>query len=149
MNSLFLDTKFFLDILETSRERHEQAKKILNSLVENEVKLYTSSDIISTVSYFLQKRLKLKTCIKQIDSIVKEVGVLSANSEDFIALNAHILDTLKEDDTLNIDYEDCMQLYLSNKYSCEYILTSDKKFCRGMEKEYSVKIVNLDEVIAI
>ena len=145
MNSIFLDTNFFLDIFDLQRERHPKAKKVLKLFLENDVELYTSSDIISTISYFLQKKLDLKSSVTNIDFIVQQVRVLLADNDDFIKLNQIILQKLEENRDFNIDYEDCMQLFLANKYGVENMLTSDKSFCDGIESDYFVKVVSLDD----
>ena len=144
MTKVFLDTNFFLDILDVSRERHQQAQVCLNYFLESGIKLYTSSDIISTISYFLQKRLAINEVVRNIDFIVQEITVLSGDNSDFIALNKLILKSLEKSD-LKIDYEDCMQFYLAGKYECDTILTSDKQFCQGASKVFDVEIVSLDE----
>lgn len=144
MNSIFLDTNFFLDIFDVKRERHLKAKEVLELFLANSVELYTSSDIINTISYFLQKKLDLKSSVINIDFIVQQVTILIADNEDFIKLNQMILQKLEEDSNLNIDYEDCMQLFLANKHEVENILTSDKRFCKGIEGNYFVNIVSLE-----
>ncbi|HFS82526.1 MAG TPA: PIN domain-containing protein [Epsilonproteobacteria bacterium] len=143
MTKIFLDTNFFLDILDSSRKRHQQAQKCLNYFLNDSIKLYTSSDIISTVSYFLQKNLTMSEVIRNIDFIVQEITVLSGNNDDFIMLNQLIASKLEER-SLNIDYEDCMQLYLADKYECDTMLTSDKRFCQGIDELFDVKIYGLD-----
>ena len=143
MNSLFLDTNFFLDIFDKSRQRHSQANNILIKLLENSVSLYTSSDIISTISYFLQKRLSIKDTVLNIGYIVKSVQVLSSTNQDFLELNRLIL---KNHADSKIDYEDCMQLFLANKYKIDAILTSDKRFCKGFSKLFNVKLLSLDDI---
>lgn len=144
MNSVFLDTNFFLDIFDTQRERHPKAKQALEQFLYNDTNLYTSSDIISTISYFLQKRLDLKACVDNIDYIVQEIIVLSANNDDFVSLNQLILQKIEEQPSLKIDYEDCMQIYLADKHECRYILTSDMQFCKGIRERFSVDVVDLD-----
>jgi predicted nucleic acid-binding protein len=143
MNSLFLDTNFFLDILDKSRQRHSQANNILIKLLENSVILYTSSDIISTISYFLQKRLSIKDTVLNIGYIVKSVQVLSSTNQDFLELNRLILKNYTDS---KIDYEDCMQLFLANKYKIDAILTSDKRFCEGFIKLFNVRLLSLDDI---
>ena len=147
MNSIFLDTNFFLDIFDTKRERHSKAKEVLNLFLENNVDLYTSSDIISTISYFLQKKLDLKSSVINIDFIVQQVVILVADNEDFITLNQMILEELEENSDLNIDYEDCMQLFLANKHQVQNILTSDKSFCKGIAGHYFVNIMSLEDCL--
>ena len=147
MNSIFLDTNFFLDVFDAKRERHPKAKRALEILLDDGVELYTSSDIISTISYFLQKKLDLKNSVKNIGFIVQKITILVADNGDFIALNQMILEQLEEESTLNIDYEDCMQLFLAHKYTITNILTSDKRFCKGMRERYSVKLIGLDDIV--
>ena len=147
MNSVFLDTNFFLDIFEVKRERHPKAKKVLESFLDNDVELYTSSDIISTISYFLQKNLDLKTSVVNIEFVVQKVIVLSCTNDDFIILNALILNQIELNKKLKIDYEDCMQFYLANKHGVKSMLTSDKRFCEGIGKDFNVDVVNLDECL--
>jgi predicted nucleic acid-binding protein len=147
MSSVFLDTNFFLDVFDTKRERHNQAKEVLNSFLDNDMELYTSSDIISTISYFLQKKLNLKSTVINIDFIVQQVSILVATNEDFMELNKMILEKIEEDNSLKIDYEDCMQLFLANKHKVKNILTSDKGFCKGVKQEYDILIVALDDAL--
>ncbi len=143
MNSLFLDTNFFLDILDKSRQRHLRANKILIKLLENSVDLYTSSDIISTISYFLQKKLSIRETTLNVGYIVESVKILSPTNQDFFELNRLILKNLRAS---KIDYEDCMQLYLANKYKIDAIITSDKSFCEGISKLFTVDIFSLDDI---
>ena len=42
---------------------------------------------------------------------------------------------MEEDSDLNIDYEDCMQLFLANKHNVKNMLASDKSFCKGIKQE--------------
>ena len=62
----------------------------------------------------------------------------------FLELNRIIL---KNSNNLKIDYEDCMQLYLANRYKVEAILTSDTTFCGGLHQLFSVEILSLDEYL--
>jgi len=109
--------------------------------------LYTSSDIISTISYFLQKNLDLKNTVINIDFIVQQVNILVASNEDFMELNKMILEKIEEDSTLKIDYEDCMQLFLAQKHKIKNMLTSDKKFCKGIKQKYDILVVSLDDML--
>ena len=143
MTKIFLDTNFFLDILDASRARHKQAQTCLSYFLESGIKLHTSSDIISTISYFLQKRLAMNEVVRNIDFIIQEIVILSGDNSDFIILNQLILKSL-EKSSLKIDYEDCMQLYLADKYGCDTMLTSDKRFCQGINEIFDVKVLSLD-----
>ena len=104
-------------------------------------------DIISTISYFLQKKLNLKDTVINIDFIVQQVSILVATNEDFMELNKTILEQIEEDNSLNIDYEDCMQLFLANKHNVKNILTSDKSFCKNIKQKYDILVVALDDAL--
>jgi len=147
MSSLFLDTNFFLDLFDTGRPRHVKAKSTLALLLERDTSLYTSADIISTLSYFLQKRFNLKQTVVYVDYIVEQITVLAPSNADLLSLNAMLLSMLKQTPTLTIDYEDCMQLFLADKHGVEGVLTSDMRFCRGVAERYDVKVVNLIDII--
>ena len=143
MNSIFLDTNFFLDILDKSRLRHNKANAILTKLIAKNIQLYTSSDIISTISYFLQKRLGIKETVLNIDYIVESVTILSSTNSDFLEINRLILNY-----NLNkrVDYEDCMQLFLANKHNIDAILTSDNRFCEGFINLFDINILSFDKI---
>jgi predicted nucleic acid-binding protein len=147
MSSVFLDTNFFLDIFDKKRERHPKAKEVLKLFLANDTALYTSSDIISTISYFLQKKLDLQSAVTNIDFVVQQVEILVATNEDFIELNKMIFEKIEENSNLNIDYEDCMQLFLATKYNVKNILTSDKSFCKGVEQEYRIDVITLEDCL--
>ena len=143
MHSVFLDTNFFLDILDKSRPRHDRANAVLVTFIEHNVQLYTSSDIMSTVSYFLQKSLGIQKTVLSIGYIIESVDVLSLTNSDFLALNEIIL---KYYSGGHIDYEDCMQMYLAHKHRIDAIVTSDKRFCETMRKFFDMDIVLLDDI---
>ena len=148
MSSVFLDTNFFLDLLDAGRRRYPEAKELLELFVAGNTPLYTSSDIISTVSYFLQKRLNIKQAVTHIDLIVRHVTILTADNEDFVRLNTLLLEALEAQDEMTIDYEDCMQLFLANKHNVANLLTSDQRFCKGVSEKFPVRIVTLEEMVA-
>jgi len=144
MNSLFLDTNFFLDLFDRGRPRHPRAKTVLTLLLERDIALYTSADIISTLSYFLQKRFDLKQTVTYIDYIVEQVAILSPSNSDLLTLDTMLFSALEHTDSFHIDYEDCMQLYLTDKHGVEGILTSDQRFCRGIVEQFGVQVVSLE-----
>lgn len=148
MSSVFLDTNFFLDLLDAGRRRYPEAKELLELFVAGNTPLYTSSDIISTVSYFLQKRLNIKQAVTHIDLIVRHVTILTADNEDFARLNTLLLEAFEAHGDMTIDYEDCMQLFLSNKHNIANLLTSDQRFCKGVSEKFPVRIVTLEEMVA-
>ena len=147
MNSVFLDANFFLDVIDAKCERHVRAKEALERLLSEGVELYTSSDIIATVSCFLQKKLDLKNAVIHVDVIVRQVEVLAADNADFVRLNQILLNEIEKNRKLQADCEDCMQLFLADKHQVQNILTSDKKFCAGMADRFFVNVVGLEDFL--
>ena len=76
--------------------------------------------------------------VLNIDYIVESVEVISSTNSDFLELNRMILN---HSINSKIDYEDCMQLYLANKYNIDNISTTDKSFCEGLVKLFEIDIL--------
>lgn len=141
MNKYFLDTNFFLDVADSKHQRHLLAADCFRRLLEQENRLFTSSDILTTVAYFVQKHENLEQCLKVMDMIASEVEIVCATNNDFLKLN-HILQT----ENSKNDYEDALQFYLADKSECHYLITSDNKFCEHLREVFTTEIIGLSTV---
>ena len=141
MNKYFLDTNFFLDVADSKRERHLLAADCFRRLLEQESRLFTSSDILTTVAYFVQKHENLAQCLNVMDMIANEVEIVCASNSDFLKLNL----ILQSGNSKN-DYEDALQLYLADKSDCDYLITSDNKFCEHLREAFTLKVIGLSDV---
>ena len=139
MSKFFLDTNFFLDIADSSRARHSKARRCLVELLSTDKELYTSSDILTTIAYFVQKYADLTGYRTTIDIICNDITILCANNEDFILLNK-----LLEGKSNTIDYEDALQFYLANKYNCSHLVTSDLSFCKTLNTNFETHIIDIE-----
>lgn len=140
MNKYFLDANFFLDISTEDRPRHSAAAACLNKLIDSECALYTSSDILTTIAYFMQKQQGIERCLEVIDMIAHEIEIVCAGNQDILKLN-QILHTSGQ----NNDYEDALQLYLADKSGCTHLITSDAKFCQHLRDSFSPTVIGLEE----
>ena len=141
MNKYFLDTNFFLDVADSKRQRHSLAADCFRRLLKQESRLFTSSDILTTVAYFVQKHENLAQCLNVMDMIANEVEIVCANNSDFLKLNL----ILQSGNSKN-DYEDALQLYLADKSDCDYLITSDNKFCQYLREVFTLKVIGLSDV---
>ena len=141
MNKYFLDTNFFLDVADSKRERHPLAADCFRRLLEQESMLFTSSDILTTVAYFVQKHENLAQCLNVMDMIANEVEIVCASNSDFLKLNL----ILQSGNSKN-DYEDALQFYLADKSDCDYLITSDNKFCQHLREAFTLKVIGLSDV---
>lgn len=76
-----------------------------------------------------------------MDMIANEVEVVCANNSDFLKLNL----ILQSGNSKN-DYEDALQFYLADKSDCDYLITSDNKFCQHLRAAFALKVIGLSDV---
>nr|CAA6827565.1 MAG: Unknown protein [uncultured Thiotrichaceae bacterium] len=141
MNKYFLDTNFFLDVVDNKRQRHALAADCLRRLLEQKNRLFTSSDILTTVAYFVQKHEDLERCLTVMDMIANEVEIVCADNNDCLEINR----ILQRGNSKN-DYEDALQLYLADKSGCNFLITSDNKFCQHLRETFAPEVIGLADV---
>ena len=126
ISKVFIDANIFIDLNDNSRSSYDDSLKILNYLVSNEVGVYTSCDLITTIYYILAKKSKSNA----LNSIVK----LNKICQIIDFSNKEISQTCKlmKDDESYGDLEDTLQYVLAQKENCELIISNDKRF---MSKE--------------
>ena len=96
---------------------------------------------MTTVAYFVQKHEDLAQCLNVMDMIANEVEIVCASNSDFLKLNL----ILQSGNSKN-DYEDALQLYLADKADCDYLITSDNKFCQHLRETFTLKVIGLSDV---
>jgi len=117
---LFLDTNIVIDIIDEARTHHAKAKETLIKIIQNDIEVYVSEDMISTVYYILRGNPKVLLFFK---SILKEWRVVPFGNdviEDAIVL------CLKNGG----DLEDTMQCLCAQKHGCSLLLTNDQSFAQ-------------------
>ncbi len=128
IKNVFLDANILIDIFDDTRRFHEYSFKALEYLIKNEVDIYTSSDIITTVYYNLKRQnLDSLKYIKYLSTICKLVGFGNDELEEAILL--------MEKDKQFSDLEDTIQYVLASSFNCDVIISNDKNF---PEKEINV-----------
>lgn len=115
---IFLDINIVIDIIDEARNSHNEAKKTLVKIIEDDYEVYVSEDMITTVYYILKGNIKVlyffKNIIKKWNIVPFEVAVIEES-----------IDYCIKDGS---DLEDVLQCMCAKKNGCKIFLTSDKKF---------------------
>jgi len=118
MQQVFLDTNVFLDAI-LQRNDAARCDEILSLAQRREISIKTSSSILVTVIYFLQKaQLDAATIIAVIDKLLKVVSLQSPFEKTFSnALHAGFP-----------DLEDAVQYFTASQVDdMDYFITSNTK----------------------
>jgi len=120
--NIFIDANIFIDLNDESRIYSKDCLSILNFLVQNDFKIFTSCDLMTTIYYILSKIDKIKALddIEQINKICKVI--------DFSNEEVRQTCKLMKENTNYKDFEDTIQYVLAKKENCSVILSNDKGF---------------------
>lgn len=120
---VFLDANVIADMYDQNRPFYAQSKKALLYLSDNDnIKLFTSCDIITTLYYIFSKNDKAKAleAIMQINTLCEVVEF----GNDEVTQSCILMQTNKE----YKDLEDTIQYVMAKKVGCDLILSNDKGF---------------------
>ena len=122
IKSVFIDANIFIDFKDNERDIEQNSLRLLNYLVSNHIKLYTSCDLITTVYYILSKQGR-EIALNSIENINKICKIIEFS-------NAEVTQTcqlMREDKNFK-DLEDTLQYVLAKNTKCDLIISNDKKF---------------------
>jgi predicted nucleic acid-binding protein len=120
---VFLDTNVIADFYDDSRPFYDASNKTIDLLFSNdEVQLFTSCDIITTLYYLLSKKNR-ERALGMIEEVSEWCSVIEFS-------NIEILEccTLMKRDAKYKDLEDTIQYVMAKKAGCDLILSNDKNF---------------------
>ena len=139
---VFLDANVILDIYDKNRPFYEESSEVISILLQqNDIELFTSCDIITTLYYVLSKKGK----IDALDSILDLNELCSV--VEFSNFEIDESCKLMKKNKKFTDLEDTMQYVIAKKASCDLILSNDKKFVSNemvlmSSKEFLNKLKN-------
>jgi len=119
---VFIDANIFIDLFDTDRPLRKYSIEAIQKLLEENVELYTSCDLITTIYYVLRKKFGRQALIF-IEKLSKICELLPFSNKD---LDEAI--TLMKKNFNFKDLEDTLQYVLAKKMGCDLILSNDKKF---------------------
>jgi len=120
--NIFIDANIFIDSKDSTRKSYEECFKIIPFLLQNDFKIFTSCDLMTTIYYILSKIDKIKA-LDDIEQINKICKVIEFSNEE-------VRQTCKlmKENTNYKDFEDTIQYVLAKKENCNVILSNDKGF---------------------
>lgn len=117
MQKIFLDTNFVVDFLGERGKFYEACARVLTLADQNKIKVFTTSNTISTTYYLLTKYENSKLAIEKIRKF-KLLCSISITNDEVIekALNSNFK-----------DFEDAIQHFSAIATNCDLIITRNEK----------------------
>jgi predicted nucleic acid-binding protein len=113
---VFLDVNMLLDFT-LKRAAYAKCKQIIELIVTNQIKAYTTPSIIHIMGYWLTKAYGSATAKKVIIALLTDVQIIDITHELAItALHSKIN-----------DIEDALQYYTAIHYKLDYFISGDKQ----------------------
>ena len=120
-DKVFLDANILIDLFDKERKYHEHSYKCFEYLVSNDVKIYTSSDIVTTVYYVLKKgNGPVLDYINKLSVICDLIGFSNNELQDAVLL--------MKNNGRYADLEDTLQYIMAKESGCRLIISNDKDF---------------------
>ena len=119
---VFLDANILIDANDINRPRYQEGLDILIFLANQEIGIYTSCDLITTIYYILAKEDKSKA-LDSIEQINQFCTVI-----DFENKEVQLCCDLMRSDSNFSDLEDTLQYILAQKTKCDLIISNDANF---------------------
>ncbi len=119
---IFVDANVLIDLFDVSRPLREFSIKTIQTLLESDVEIYTSCDLITTVYYVLRKKFG-KEALVFIERLSKMCSIVPFSNHEV----ERAIELMKQDSNFK-DLEDTIQYVLAKKMRCDLILTNDKSF---------------------
>ena len=115
--NVFVDTNIIIDFLDNEREHHQLAINLFQQLIEEEIAIYISEDMLSTIYFIIKDKQKV---LNFLEDIVDEWNIVPFGK-----------DVIKEAIRLSKknarDFEDMLQCLSAKKFGC-VLITNDKSF---------------------
>ena len=121
-DKLFIDANIFLDIFDPYRLNYKESLALYTFVVDNNYKLFTSCDLITTIYYIDSKKNK-KQALLNIQAINKTLKVIEFSNKEVEETCELILK-----DSSFVDLEDTIQYIMAKKEKCDLIISNDNNF---------------------
>jgi len=114
---IYIDSDIILDVLLRRRKFHTQAEKLLNSLVKQKEKIFTSALAIANIHYILKAVFKVKRSRKLIQEMRPIFNIIAVDQE---SIDKALISDFN-------DFEDAIQYYACTKNKIDHIITRNKR----------------------
>ncbi len=119
---IFFDANIIADIFDDRRNTHKYSVKTYLFILENQIELFTSCDIITTI-YYIEAKYDKKKALEKISNINQTLSVIDFSNKEVTQTYE-----LMKSDINYIDLEDTIQYILAKKAECDLIISNDKNF---------------------
>ncbi len=119
---VFCDANVLIDICDLKRPNYEESYKLVSYLLQNDIKIYTSCDLITTIYYILSKDNKEKALFS-IEDINSFCHIIEFSNKEV----SQTCELMKKNSKFK-DLEDSIQYILAKKQKCDLIISNDKNF---------------------
>ncbi len=120
--NIFLDANILLDYADKNRKFHDVSTKCIEYCLKQNLDLYTSCDLITTIYYVVAKQDKIKALeeVQRINNFCHVIEFTNADIDKTCSL------MLQDSDYQ--DLEDTVQYLLAKKSKCDLIVSNDENF---------------------
>ena len=119
MKNNYLDANIVLDLLDSTRSSYSTSKKVFIIIIEQNLKIFISEDILTTIYYMVKNKNLVLDFFETILDFWEIVPFDSKSISEAITLCKS---------KLNLDFEDVIQSLTAKKFGCETIISNDKNF---------------------
>jgi len=122
LKNVFLDANIFIDYKDEQRDLNQNSIKIIKYLTTQDIKIYTSCDLITTIYYILSKKGKYEA-LNSIEQLNKICTIIEFSNKELLQTTK----LMRENKNFK-DLEDTIQYVLALKTNCDCIVSNDKEF---------------------
>jgi predicted nucleic acid-binding protein len=119
---VFLDANILVDFADSDRAMHTFARELIMSLLNMEIELCTSCDIITTI-YYLRAKNDKACALDEVSKINQFCTIIEFSNKE-----VEYTCKLMQKDSDFCDLEDTIQYVLAKKSLCDAIVSNDKNF---------------------
>ena len=120
--NIFLDANILLDYADKNRIFHVHSTKCIEYCLKQNLRLFTSCDLITTIYYVISKHDKNKA-LEEVQRINNFCHVIEFSNAEI----NKTCDLMLEDSDYR-DLEDTVQYLLAKKSQCDLIVSNDENF---------------------
>lgn len=120
--NIFLDGNILFDYADKNRKFHDASTKCIEYCLKQNLDLYTSCDLITTIYYVVSRQNKIKA-LEEVQRINNFCHVI-----EFSNIEINQTCNLMLQDLDYKDLEDTIQYLLAKKRQCDLIVSNDKNF---------------------
>ena len=115
-SKIFLDANVLLD-LTLKREFYQEAKQLMEIVIDNRAKAVVTPSIIHTVGYWLTKHYGEKQAKQLLLTLLNDISVIDISHEIVLTALHSKID----------DIEDALQYYSAIHHKIDYFISRDKQ----------------------